>query len=89
MPRSSQRGRSLHACRLSGPSRRRIHDRYLPDSRRRHGRAAASGGELSEKQRLPEPDGPGQYAAARRILAEDPATGAAAEPVFAEPSADA
>ncbi|MER5908271.1 hypothetical protein ABT150_51190 [Streptomyces mirabilis] len=37
---------------------------------------------------MPEPDGPGQYAAARRILAEDPAAGAAAEPVFAEPSAD-
>lgn len=88
MPTSSQRGRSLHACRQSDLSRRRIHDRYLPDRRRRHGRAAASDGELSGKQCLPEPDGPGQYAAARRILAEDPATGAAAEPVFAEPSAD-
>lgn len=88
VPTSSQRGRSLHAGRQSDLSRRRIHDRYLPDRRRRHERAAASDGELSGKQCLPEPDGPGQYAAARRILAEDPATGAAAEPVFAEPSAD-
>lgn len=67
----AQRGGSLRACRLSGLSRR-IHDLYLPDRRRRHGRAAASEGALSGMRRLPDPDGPGQYTAARRIPREEP-----------------